>query len=264
MTMTSDPIMWRTATCAAADAQSLPTPPPIPRTAGEVGRRNEATRIRWVEDALASLPAGWRLLDAGAGECRYRTHCSHLQYVSQDFGGYNGAGDGVGLQTQSWDNTQLDIVSDITNIPQPDGSFDAILCSEVFEHLPDPIAALREFARLLRPAGRLILTAPFCSLTHFSPFHFATGFSRYWYRHHLPASGFAIQTIEENGNFFEYLAQETRRLRGVAGRYAGGALSEEEQRAIGTVLGALERFSASDTGSTELLCFGLHVIATKV
>lgn len=259
MTMTSDPTMWRTATCGLP-AQA----PPAMRPSGDVGRRNEATRIRWVEDALAAIPAGWRLLDAGAGECRYRAHCAHLRYVSQDFGAYNGAGDGAALQTQKWDNAQIDIVSDITAIPEPEGSFDAVLCSEVFEHLPDPIAALREFARLLRLGGRLILTAPFCSLTHFSPFHFATGFSRYWYRHHLPACGFEIQSAEENGNFFEYLAQETRRLRGVAGRYAGGALSDEEQRAIGTVLGALERFSASDTGSSELLCYGLQVIATRV
>ena len=264
MTMTDHPMVWRTVTeSLPASGQTIATAPAPRPAAGECGRRNEATRIRWVEDALAALPAGWRLLDAGAGECRYRGHCAHLRYVGQDFGGYNGSGDGAGLQTQKWDDAQLDIVSDITAIPEADGSFDAVLCSEVFEHLPDPIAALREFARLLRPGGRLILTAPFCSLTHFSPFHFATGFSRYWYRHHLPACGFAIERVEENGNFFEYLAQETRRLRGIAGRYAGGALSEEEQRAVGTVLGALERFSASDTGSSELLCFGLHVIATR-
>jgi len=63
----------------------------------------------------------------------------------------------------------VDVISDITSIPLPDASFDACLCTEVLEHLPHPIEALRELARLLRPGGRLILTAPFCSLTHFSP-----------------------------------------------------------------------------------------------
>src|SRR6478752_2432097 len=83
MTMTSDPTMWRTATCALPEAQAasiVSVPPPI----GDVGRRNEAMRIRWGEDALAAIPPGWRLLDAGAGECRYRSHCAHLRYVSQD------------------------------------------------------------------------------------------------------------------------------------------------------------------------------------
>ena len=63
----------------------------------------------------------------------------------------------------SWDQTGLDIVGDITSIPEPDASFDAILCVEVLEHVPDPLAALRELGRLLKPNGQLILTAPFCS-----------------------------------------------------------------------------------------------------
>jgi ubiquinone/menaquinone biosynthesis C-methylase UbiE len=230
----------------------------------QVGKSNESTRFAWVEQALAEVPPGWRLLDAGAGERRYRSACSHLDYVSQDFARYDGGGDGSGLQTGVWDQRDLDIVSDITAIPEPDASFDAVLCVEVFEHIPDPIAALREFARLVRPGGRLILTAPFCSFTHFAPYHFATGLSRYWYRHHLPANGFEVRSIEPNGNYFKFLSQEARRLRSVAQRYANGAFDEHEREAIQTLLAALERFSRDDRGSDELLCFGFHVIAERV
>ena len=38
-----------------------------------------------------------------------------------------------------------------------DGSFDAIISTEVIEHLENPRAVFREFARLVRPGGRLLL-----------------------------------------------------------------------------------------------------------
>ena len=117
------------------------------------GTRNQATREAWLERTLASIPAGSRILDAGAGELQYKRFCSHLQYVSQDFGQYDGQGDGIGLQKGSWDQSRLDIISDITAIPEPDASFDAIMCIEVLEHLPAPVDALRELIRLLKPGG---------------------------------------------------------------------------------------------------------------
>ena len=243
---------------ASPSLAEMQSPAPL-----EVGRGNESTRHAWVHRTLKRLPAGSRLLDAGAGEQRFRPACAHLKYVAQDFGEYNGTGDGSALQTRRWDQTRLDIVSDITAIPQPDRSFDAVLCTEVFEHLPEPLSALREFARLLRPGGQLILTAPFCSLTHMAPYHFASGFNRYFYATHLPANGFEILEIQENGNFFEFLAQELRRLRGVSARYAQDVLEESELDAVHTVLMALQRFSAKDAGSKELLCFGYHVLARR-
>ncbi len=228
-----------------------------------VGKRNEPAREAWIERALARVPAGSKLLDAGAGECQFMRFCAHLDYVSQDFAEYDGTGDGSGLQTKSWDRSALDIVSDITAIPRPDASFDAILCTEVFEHIPDPRAALREFSRLLRPGGWLILTVPFCSLTHFAPYHFSTGLSRHWHERYLPANGFAIDTLESNGNYFEFVAQELRRTRGIANRYANDGWTESEQAAVGSILSALDRFSAAGAASSELLCFGWHVIARR-
>jgi ubiquinone/menaquinone biosynthesis C-methylase UbiE len=227
------------------------------------GTHNLAHRTEWIKQTLATLPAGWRILDAGAGQLAHKPFCTHLRYVSQDFGQYNGQGDQQGLQTHTWDNSQIDIQCDITQIPEPDASFDAILCTEVFEHLPQPIEALREFSRLLRPQGLLILTAPFASLTHFSPYHFYSGFNRYFYQHNLPLFGFQIQTLEPNGNYFEYIAQELIRLPQIATQYTHRPLSPLARLAAALLVWSLSFVTARDKNSHQLLAYGYHLVAQR-
>ena len=241
------------------DSSMIQTPPPV----STVGARNEQTRFDWVVAALQNIPEGSRILDAGAGELRYKPYCAHLQYVAQDFAQYDGQGDQKGLQQGTWDQSKLDLVCDISAIPESDASFDAVMCIEVFEHLPEPVLAIKEFARLLKPKGYLILTAPFCSLTHLAPYHFASGFNRYFYEAHLAAYEFDILEIVANGNYFEYLAQELRRIPYCAERYAEENITESEHAAIESVLAALQRCSTQDTGSSEFLCFGYHILAQK-
>ena len=228
-----------------------------------VGAANQPCRDRWVTAALAALPEGDRILDAGAGEQRYRVACEHLRYVSQDFAQYVPAAAPAGLREEGWEYGSLDIVSDITAIPEPDASFDAVLCTEVLEHVPDPPAAIAELARLLRPGGTLILTAPFASLTHQAPYHFATGFSRFYYEHHLEKAGFKITEISPNGSYFEYVAQEVRRLRSMAPVYTHRRLRIVERLGVVLTLRALARLNRLDEGSAELAVFGYHVQAVR-
>ena len=237
--------------------------------ANEFGLDNQSNRDAWIKSQLQALSEGSRLLDAGAGECPYKNACGHLTYVSQDFGQYDGQGDQIGLQMGSWDNSKLDIVCDICHIPESDHSFDAILCSEVFEHLPYPLKALKEFSRLLKPGGILILTAPFSSMTHFAPYHFQTGFNKYYYETHLPENGFDILECVPNGSYFDYVAQEIHRLPWSEDQYAKGApkLTDSESfvytLARRVLLHRLKQFSQHDSGSSEMMCFGFHVKARK-
>lgn len=231
----------------------------------KVGSLNETNRIAWVEKILKKVPRGSKILDAGAGQQQFKFFCSHLKYVSQDFAKYNGQGNNKGLQKGAWDYGKLDIISDITSIPRPDESFDAILCTEVFEHLPDPLRTLKEFSRLLKKNGYLIITAPFCSLTHFAPYHFYSGFNRYFYKTHLPKFGFKIIEIKTNSNFFGYLAQEIRRIPEVKKMYVDSFKRNIfETTAHKITLHFLDQWTKKDKGSDELLCFGYHVFARKV
>lgn len=224
---------------------------------------NETQRQAWLKAVLGGLPTGTRLLDAGAGELGNRRHCAHLEYVSQDFCAYKGAEAGAaeGLLDPAWDTSHIDLVSDITAIPASDRSFDAILCTEVLEHVPDPLAALDEFARLLRPGGEVILTAPFASMVHQAPFFFQSGFSRFWYEHHLTSRGFEIVELVPNGDWLALIDQEVGRhwvLQREAGHFTWP---------LSYVVGRLMRSWLRLTGGPgreDLACFGWHCRARLV
>lgn len=222
---------------------------------------NEEGRNQWLAKTLAAIPDGLRILDAGAGELRNKQLCSHLIYVSQDVCQYEGIGDAKGLQTGTWDTSKIDLVCDIVAIPQQNASFDVVLCSEVFEHIPDVPMALDEFARLLKPGGKLIITAPFASLVHFAPYHYATGFSRYWYEHYLPSRNFEIQELTPNGDWFSFAKQEILRLPGMARRYGDWCWPLAYPVAVLCLIYLLLR--GKSKMSDDVACLGWHCVAVK-
>lgn len=227
---------------------------------------NVIKRNHWLKSVLTRLPKG-RILDAGAGELRNKEHCAHLDYVSQDFCQYDGKGDGSALQQSDndWDTSRIDIVSDIAEIPVEDAGFEYVLCSEVFEHIPYPVKALEEFYRVLKPGGMVILTAPFCSLTHMAPYHMYSGFNRYWYEKVMSDIGFVEISIEANGNWFDYMAQEVRRLPSMAKKYSGSnrLMVFLYKVSVLPMLMLLSFLNKKENRSDDLLCYGYHVVARK-
>lgn len=165
---------------------------------------NTELRREWLAGEAASIPAGSRVLDAGAGIGQYRSLFEHCDYRAQDFGQEPAT---VGKYTK------LDYECDITSIPVEDGSFDAVLCIEVLEHVPDPVAAVNELARILRPGGRLIMTAPLGSFLHQEPYHYYGGYTPYWYMKFLTEAGLRVDSVERNLGFFSLFGQESIRYR---------------------------------------------------
>ena len=124
---------------------------------------NEYQRDDFVIKQLQNLNKDSLILDAGCGSQRYRKYCSHLKYYAQDFGLYTTdlkkmIGSGRGKEVYKYG--KLDYVGDIWDINEKESTFDAILCTEVLEHIPHPIKTIEEFNRLLKKGGQLILTAP--------------------------------------------------------------------------------------------------------
>jgi ubiquinone/menaquinone biosynthesis C-methylase UbiE len=229
----------------------------------EVGQNNKVTRLTWIQNTLLALPKGWKILDAGAGERPFKSFCAHMEYVSQDFGKYDGKGDGAGIQEGSWNNENLDLVCDITAMPVATGSFDAVMCTEVLEHVPYPIDAIKEMVRVLKPGGKLIITAPFASLTHFAPYHYCTGFNRYFYEYWLEQFQCTVKELSFNGNYFESVAQEVHHSFEVAAKYSQLKPTLMEKLAQRIFLSFLKKSSQRGPESKELCPFGIMLVAEK-
>ena len=51
--------------------------------------KNQQARESWIGKTLEALSKGSSLLDVGAGECAYKKHCGHLEYLAQDIAQYD-------------------------------------------------------------------------------------------------------------------------------------------------------------------------------
>jgi SAM-dependent methyltransferase len=167
-------------------------------------------RRAWIAEKAAKLRAGSKVLDAGAGECQYRELFAHCAYKAQDFAQYKGTD--AGPQKERWSYGTLDYVCDISAIPVGDGEFDAVLCTEVLEHVPKPIDALCELSRVLRSGGTLLLTAPLASGLHQRPHHYYGGYTPHFYETFLPLHGLEIRELKPIGGLMLHTAQEIFRV----------------------------------------------------
>lgn len=65
--------------------------------------------------------------------------------------------------------SDVDIIGDIYNIDMKDASVSTALCLNTIEHLAEPQKAIDEMARVLKPDGRIIITAPMSWSIHRYP-----------------------------------------------------------------------------------------------
>jgi ubiquinone/menaquinone biosynthesis C-methylase UbiE len=167
---------------------------------------NVQNRDKWIAAQARKVPRGTRVLDVGAGSAPYRSLFDGCDYKTQDFAQLQPE------QLRYGGYTLIDLVSEADAIPVPDASFEVVLCTEVLEHVAEPIKVVREFGRILTPGGRLILTAPLGSGIHQEPYHYYGGYTPFWYRRFLTDAGFQSIEITANAGSLRHVAQETIRF----------------------------------------------------
>jgi SAM-dependent methyltransferase len=218
-------------------------------TAGLPGERNSL--LQFALRVAAELEPGSRLLDVGAGDGPYRELFDHLRYESTDWelSVHPGA-------------RQVDYVGPAHDLPIPDAEYDAVLCTQVLEHVPNPAAVIAELYRVLRPGGRLFMTVPLAWELHELPFDF------YRYTPHglaqmLTGAGFTHLDIRPRNDCFTTLAQLLENAGSTMGSYPDGRDRERAEALADLRAMAAKLTTYADLDARQIFPLGYSVVARR-
>ena len=113
-----------------------------------------------------------------------------------------------------WENTlhvnpYLDMTADLTGeLPFPSSSFDTIIMTDVLEHLPEPLFAMNQVSKVLRPGGKLILGVPFFYWLHEKPHDFYR-YTEFALRRFCELSGLSVLELWSFGGILHVLIDVT-------------------------------------------------------
>jgi len=107
--------------------------------------------LKFVDSKIREIAAGGgSVLDVGGGE-RFQKWLKPYEALFE----------GSDFKTMDYDRqTGADIIGDIHNIPLLDNSVDAVICHSVLEHVNNPIKAVAEIYRILKPNGKVFVHIP--------------------------------------------------------------------------------------------------------
>lgn len=155
---------------------------PSPRNPGAVIQ--DRLREGFLKEAFAQAGPRERLLDVGCAGKPFQPLYSRY------------ARDSVGIDvshTQHAD-ARMDILADGQALPFEDEAFDAVLCTEVMEHVPEPQRLLAEIRRVLRPGGVAVMTTPFLVPEHEQPWDFFR-YTRFGLRYLAERAGLEVVEV---------------------------------------------------------------------
>ncbi|MBI5248486.1 MAG: class I SAM-dependent methyltransferase [Desulfomonile tiedjei] len=94
-------------------------------------------------------------------------------------------------------------------LPFREGFFDAVICSEMIEHVMNPLQVLEEIQRVLKPNGVLLISVPFLNRIHGDPYDYGR-YTDFFWAGTLERMGFSGIIIEKQGLFWSVIVDMFR------------------------------------------------------
>ena len=108
---------------------------------------------------------------------------------------------GVDIENGFYDRKHIDLIGSAYNVPTENNTADAVISSQVIEHLNDPRAAIKETARILKEGGLFFLSFPFIYPIHALP-HDYFRYTEFAADTMLKEQGFEILEQQRIGGFW--------------------------------------------------------------
>lgn len=137
-----------------------------------------------------------KLMDFGCGSKPYENLFTVDSYTGVD----------VEQSGHNHRHSKIDVFYNGASLPFENETFDSVFSSEVLEHLFQPDTLLKEINRVLKPGGKLLLTAPFGWNEHEMPYDYAR-YTSEGICSLLRKNGFEIIRFQKTGNFVRVLFQ---------------------------------------------------------
>jgi SAM-dependent methyltransferase len=139
-----------------------------------IARRGLITNIKELGKEISG-----KTLDVGCGTKPYKNYFSSADYI------------GLEIEDTPHKETKADIFYKGDKFPFNDKEFDSVVTNQVFEHVFNPDAFMKEINRVLKPEGKLLITVPFVWDEHEQPYDFAR-YSSFGLKSVLESHGFKI------------------------------------------------------------------------
>ena len=117
-----------------------------------------AGRVAWFS---GRIPAGAKVVEYGCGEGVVLGALADRLKLHPDSQGVDISEQAAAKAAARFPKLKFASLSPAGAIPSPDGFFDAVVASEVIEHVFDTDGMMKELARVLRPSGLLLLSCPY-------------------------------------------------------------------------------------------------------